>query len=177
MYIGASISPAKEFNLYYLQNLRLWQMQVMCEMENYFQLFQPTLPMELNVSSLILVFATPISIRFRMDEKQFDIDGSYNVRYQIAKKRIDKAKIKGSEERITQRGKLTIVYQSPSEREEYLGYIQLLQYKGMLKDDVEELELEDLQGLSGLKALRVGIVYSNMDFNFDFGYSELHKKN
>lgn len=40
--------------------------------------------------------STPISIHFKMDEKQFDIDGSYNVRYEIAKKRIDKAKIKGS---------------------------------------------------------------------------------
>src|SRR5690606_7705376 len=152
MYIGASISPDKEFNLYYLQNLRLWQMQVMCEMENYFQLFQPTLPMELNVSSLILVFATPISIRFRMDEKQFDIDGSYNVRYQIVKKRIDKAKIKGSEERITQRGKLAIVYSHSHEETEYLGYIKLLQYKGLLNEEIEKFEVEDLQGLIGLKA-------------------------
>src|SRR5690606_32929318 len=112
IFIGSSIAPDREFNSYYLQNLRLWQMQVMCEMENHFRLLQPNLPQELQVSSLILVFGTPISIRFRMDEKQFDIDGSYNVRYQIAKKRIDKAKIKNTDERITQKGKLTIVYQT-----------------------------------------------------------------
>src|SRR5690606_2956676 len=101
----------------------------------------------------------PISIRFRMDEKQFDIDGSYNVRYEIAKKRIDKAKIKNSDERITQKGKLTIMYSQIQEEAEYLGYIKLLQHKGILSYEIEKLELENLQGLIGMKALRVGIIY------------------
>lgn len=161
MYIGASIAPDKNFDMYFLKNLRLWQMQVMCEMENYFKVMQPSLPHELEVSSLILVFGNPISIRFKMDEKQFDIDGSYNVRYEIAKKRIDKAKIKNSDERITQKGKLTIVYSQPQERKEYLGYINLLQYKGLLDTNIEQLEVEDLQGIVGLKALRVGIIYQD----------------
>jgi hypothetical protein len=159
IFIGSSIAPDREFNSYYLQNLRLWQMQVMCEMENHFRLLQPNLPQELQVSSLILVFGTPISIRFRMDEKQFDIDGSYNVRYQIAKKRIDKAKIKNTDERITQKGKLTIVYQTPEEEREYLGYIKLFQHKNMLDENVETFEVEDLQGIIGLKGLRVGFLY------------------
>lgn len=159
IYIGSSIAPDKDFNAYYLQNLRLWQMQVMCEMENHFRLLQPTLPNELEVSSLILVFGSPISIRFRMDEKQFDIDGSYNVRYQIAKKRIDKALIKNTNERITQKGKLTIVYQTPSEEKEYLGYIKLLQHKKMLDENVELFDVEDLQGIVGLKGIRVGFLY------------------
>lgn len=157
MYMGASIAPTLNFEKYYLYNLRLWQMQVMCEMENYFQTLKPKLSYEMEVSSLILVFAIPISIRFRMDEKQFDIDGSYNVRYEIAKKRIDKAKIKNSEERITQKGKLVIVYSQHQEEAEYLGYIKLLQHKGLLSEEVEKLEVEDLQGLVGMKALRVGI--------------------
>jgi len=161
MYIGASIAPDKNFDMYYLKNLRLWQMQVMCEMENYFKVLQPSLPHELEVSSLILVFGTPISIRFKMDEKQFDIDGSYNVRYEIAKKRIDKAKIKDSDERITQKGKLTIVYSQPQERKEYLGYINLLQYKGLLDTNIEQFDVEDLQGIIGLKALRVGFIYQD----------------
>lgn len=161
MYMGASIVPSLNFEKYYLYNLRLWQMQVMCEMENYFHTLKPELSYELEVSSLILVFATPISVRFRMDEKQFDIDGSYNVRYEIAKKRIDKAKIKNSDERITQKGKLTIVYSQHQEETEYLGYIKLLQHKGLLSDEVEKLEVEDLQGLMGMKALRVGIAYHN----------------
>ncbi|GAA4178909.1 GAF domain-containing protein [Sphingobacterium ginsenosidimutans] len=156
LYIGASIAPDKNFELYYLKNLRLWQLQVMCEMESQFRVLQPTLPHQLEVASLILVFATPISIRFKMDEKQFDVDGSYNVRYEIAKKRIDKAKIKGSTERITQKGKLVIVYSHVHEETEYLGYINLLQHKGLLNDDIEKFEVEDLQGLIGLKAIRVG---------------------
>lgn len=161
MYMGASIAPSLNFEKYYLYNLRLWQIQVMCEMENYFHTLKPKLSYELEVSSLILVFATPISIRFRMDEKQFDIDGSYNVRYEIAKKRIDKAKIKNSTERITQKGKLTIVYSQFQEETEYLGYIKLLQHKGLLAVEVEKLEVEDLEGLAGMKALRVVIAYHN----------------
>ena len=157
MYMGASIAPTLSFEKYYLYNLRLWQMQVMCEMENYFHTLRPGLSYDLEVSSLILVFSTPISIRFRMDEKKFDIDGSYNVRYEIAKKRIDKAKIKNSKERITQKGKLTIVYSQMQEETEYMGYIKLLQHKGLLTTEVERLEVENLQGLIGMKALRVGI--------------------
>lgn len=159
MYIGASIAPDKNFDLYYLKNLRLWQMQVMCEMENKFKKIQPKLPHQLDVTSLILVFGNPISIRFKMDEKQFDIDGSYNVRYEIVKKRIDKAKIKGSAERITQKGKLAIVYSHSHEETEYLGYINLLQHKGLLNEEIEKFEVEDLQGLIGLKALRVGFTF------------------
>lgn len=159
MYIGASIAPDKNFDLYYLKNLRLWQMQVMCEMENKFKRIQPKLPHQLDVTSLILVFGNPISIRFKMDEKQFDIDGSYNVRYEIVKKRIDKAKIKGSAERITQKGKLAIVYSHSHEETEYLGYIKLLQHKGLLNEEIEKFEVEDLQGLIGLKALRVGFTF------------------
>ncbi|MEZ0454454.1 GAF domain-containing protein [Sphingobacterium thalpophilum] len=155
MYIGASIAPDRNFDVYYLKNLRLWQLQVMCEMEEQFRKLQPELPHQLEVTSLILVFGNPISIRFKMDEKQFDIDGSYNVRYEIAKKRIDKAKIKGSAERITQKGKLVIVYSHLHEEAEYMGYINLLQHKGLFEGEIEKFEVEDLQGLIGLKALRV----------------------
>ena len=162
MYIGASIAPGRNFELYYLRNLRLWQLQVMCAMEREFRQLQPALPHQLEVTSLVLVFATPISIRFRMDEKQFDIDGSYNVRYEIAKKRIDKAKIKGSTERITQKGKLVIVYSNVHEETEYLGYINLLQHKGLLDDNIEQFEVEDLQGLVGLKAIRVGFNFQDL---------------
>lgn len=163
MYIGASIAPDRNFELYYLRNLRLWQLQVMCAMEHEFKLLQPSLPHQLEVTSLVLVFATPISIRFRMDEKQFDIDGSYNVRYEIAKKRIDKAKIKGKSERITQKGKLVIVYSTIHEETEYLGYIKLLQHKGLLEADIEQFEVEDLQGLIGLKAIRVGFTFQEVE--------------
>jgi hypothetical protein len=38
------------------------------------------------------------------------VDGAYDIRYEIVKKRIDKALIKGTNERATQPGKIVIVY-------------------------------------------------------------------
>lgn len=110
MYIGESITKEDSFNPIYLYNLRLWQLQVMIEMENAFYLMQPSFPVKLDVASMILVFNQPLSISFRMDEKQFDVDGTYNARYEIVKKRVDKAYIKGTTERVTQKGKISIVY-------------------------------------------------------------------
>ena len=45
--------------------------------------------------------------------------------------------------------------------EEYLKYVHFLQSKNYLGKEVETLELEDLQGVSGLKAIRVNILYHN----------------
>lgn len=159
MYIGASISPKHPYNPLYLNNLRLWQLQVMCEMENEYYRIKPSLPYELDVTSLILVFSAPISIRFRMDEKRFDVDGTYNARYEVVKKRIDKSNIKGTKERITQKGKVTIVYSQKKEEAEYRRYIQFLQHKHLLGNVIETFDVEDLQGVTGLKALRVSINY------------------
>jgi hypothetical protein len=41
---------------------------------------------------------------------------------------------------------------------EYEIYIRQLQEMKVLSDDLEHLELEELQGVSGLKALRVGVI-------------------
>ena len=159
LYIGASIAPKLAYNPIYLNNLRLWQFQVMCDMENEYFKLRKTLPYDLDVASLILVFSTPISIRFRMDEKHFDVDGTYNARYEVVKKRIDKSHIKGTSERITEKGKITIVYSQQQEEKEYRKYINLLQHKNRLYPDIESFEVEDLQGVTGLKALRVGVIY------------------
>jgi hypothetical protein len=91
LYIGASIEPNKEYNPMYLHNLRLWQLETLSEMELEHHKLKSSLPYSLDVTSLILAFSSPISIRFRMDEKRFDVDGSYNARYEVVKKRIDKA--------------------------------------------------------------------------------------
>jgi hypothetical protein len=37
------------------------------------------------------------------------------------------------------------------------GYVQTLQQQGLLQDNLEHLELEELQGVQGLKALRIGV--------------------
>ena len=158
MYIGQSLVKSKTYDPIYLYNLRLWQLQMMCEMENLAFSIRPSMPHDLRVASLILVHSNPLAIRFRMDEKQFDVDGAYNIRYEIIKKRIDKIHINGTSERLTIPGKMSIVYSQDKDALEYLKYIKYLQSKGYL-GKVEKLELEDLQGVSGLKALRAEIIY------------------
>lgn len=161
LYIGSSIAPSKPFDIMYLHNLRLWQLQTLCEMELEHHQLKESLPYELDVTSLILVFSAPLSIRFRMDEKRFDVDGTYNARYEVVKKRIDKSNIKGTKERITEKEKITIVYSQNSEEAEYLKYIKYLQHKKILEPSIEQFEVEDLQGVSGLRAIRVKVINNN----------------
>ena len=162
MYIGQSLVQNRTYNEMYLHNLRLWQLQLMCEVENIAHNLKATLEHPLEIASLILVHSTPLAIKFRMDEKRFDVDGAYNIRYEIIKKRIDKALIRNTKERLTQPGKIAIVYGQNSDVDEYLKYIQYLQSKNLLLPTIENLELEDLQGISGLKALRVAVNYNNI---------------
>ena len=177
MYIGESITKDDSFNPIYLYNLRLWQLQVMCEMENAYYQMQSDFPVALDVASMILVFNQPLSISFRMDEKQFDVDGTYNARYEIVKKRVDKAYIKGTTERVTQKGKISIVYSQKEDETEYLRYIKFLQSKKYLDDDVEIVELQDLQAVTGLKAIRVSVLYhKDKDDKAFYTYNDLMKE-
>ena len=173
LYIGASITPKQSFDLMYLSNLRLWQLQTLCKMELEHHRLKKVLPYTLDVSSLILVFSSPISIRFRMDEKRFDVDGTYNARYEVVKKRIDKANIKGTKERITQKEKITIVYSHQYEETEYLKYIKFLQFKSILEPEIEQFEVEELQGVYGLKAIRIKVMNTNENLETNYTYKEL----
>lgn len=178
MYIGSSLTYNRPFNKVYLFNLRLWQLSTMCEMENRFYQLQTSTPIQLDAASLILVFNNTLSIRYRIDEKKFDVDGTYNARYEIIKKRIDKANIKNTNERITQKGKLVIIYSQSSDEREYLRYIKYLQIKNYFGEEVELLELEDVQGVIGLKAIRVNILYTadEQDPDQTITYEELMEK-
>ncbi|WP_418263452.1 GAF domain-containing protein [Flavobacterium faecale] len=173
LYIGQSISPNFPFEMMYLNNLRLWQLQTLCKMELEHHRLKPLLPYELDVTSLILVFSSPLSIRFRMDEKRFDVDGTYNARYEVVKKRIDKANIKGTSERITQKEKITIVYSHQNEEAEYLKYIQYLQFKKIIEPEIEQFDVEELQGVSGLKALRIKVINTDVTHPNNYTYQEL----
>jgi hypothetical protein len=157
LYIGASLVEDGKFDRLYLSNLRLWQLMVMCGVARKAERLQEHLRVPLETAHLVLVQSTPLSIRFRPDEKQFDVDGTYNIRYEIIKKRIDKAVIKRTAERLTQPGRIAIIYAQAREAGEYREYIEYLRASGYLTDDVEEVELEDLQGIQGLKALRVTV--------------------
>lgn len=172
LYIGETIAPNIPYDKMYLSNLRLWQLQTLCEMELEHHRIKDSLPYSLDVTSLILVFSAPISIRFRMDEKRFDVDGSYNARYEVVKKRIDKANIKGTDKRITEKEKITIVYSHSQEETEYLKYIKYLQFKKILEPALERFEVEDLQGVSGLKAFRVKVVNTG-NIEKKYTYQEL----
>ena len=158
IYVGGALVEDGRFDPLYLKNLRLWQLMVVCGIAARADQLIAELPVPLQTTHLILVQHAPLSIRFRFDEKRFDVDGAYDIRYEIVKKRIDKAVVRGSSERVTQPGKIAIVYSQPDEAQEYRTYIEYLQHQGYLSDEVEDFELGELQGVHGLRALRVTVI-------------------
>ncbi len=157
IYLGASMVENGDFNEMYAKNLRLWQLMVACGIAWHVENLKTTGNVSLDATHLILVNRTPVSIRFRFDEKRFDVDGAYDIAHEIIRSRIDKATVKGGIERLTQPGRIAIVYSRPDEFQEMSRHINFLQHRGFLNDDVESLELNDLPGVQGLKALRVGV--------------------
>jgi hypothetical protein len=165
IYLGGALREDGVFDPLYLKNMRLWQLMVACGVALRVERLKDQLPVRLDITNLILIQHAPLSIRFRSDEKRFDVDGAYNVRYEIIKKRIDKAIIRGTTERLTQPGKIALVYSHPSEATEWREYIEYLQRLGYLTSDVEELELDELQGAQGLRALRVTVDLANRELD------------
>ncbi|MCB0532930.1 MAG: GAF domain-containing protein [Lewinellaceae bacterium] len=161
MFVGQALAPHKRFDRVYLSNLRLWQLQSMATISQMIRNMHAEMPKLLEVTLLIYVNSDPIDIHFRKDEKRFDVEGGYNVRYQMIKKRIDKVHIQDTDERLTQPDKIALVYTNKQDAAEYISHIRYLQQQHILNDDLEELELEELQGVSGLKALRVGVRQNN----------------
>jgi len=159
IYIGQSIAPDKPFNQFHLKNLRLWQLSSMAAIAKLTHGLLPEMPTPLHTTQLIFVHNNVINIGFRTDERKFDVEGAYSIRYQMIKKRIDKVRVRNTEERLTQPDKIVLIYFDKADIHDYLPFIHYLQEKGILHNDLEELILEDLQGLTGLKALRVGVVY------------------
>jgi hypothetical protein len=162
IYIGQSIAPDKPFDILYLKNLRLWQLSSMAAIAKITHEMLPNLSKPLQTTQLIFIHSSTIDISFRNDERRFDAEGGYNIRYQVIKKRIDKVHIADSNERLTQPGKIALVYFNRRDADEYISHIQYLQEQGILLNDLEYLDLEELQGVAGLKALRVGI---NMEYD------------
>lgn len=164
LYLGESLLQDRAFNEFYLRNFRLWQLILMCSIEQQMVHLKPSLKTPLDITQLILVHDQPVTIRFRPDEKRFDVDGAYDIRYEIIKKRIDKARIKDEKatiedgmERLTKPGKIAIVYSQPKVAIEYKEYFGHLRSKKLITGDVEDFELEELPGAIGLRALRVTV--------------------
>ena len=135
----------------------MWQLTVLTKAAKVTHKLEQELSQVLRTTQLILAHSQPLSISFRTEERKFDVDGAYNTRYEIVKKRIDKVRIKETNERLTQPGKIAIVYSQAKDAAEYTEYIEFLQSKNLIKPGIEKHDLEELQGVSGLKALRVDV--------------------
>jgi hypothetical protein len=157
IYIGQSVTPRRKFDEIYLRNMKMWQLTVLAKAAQLTHELEHQLSHPLRTTQLILAHSQPLSITFRTEERKFDVDGAYNIRYEIVKKRIDKVRIKDTNERLTQPGKIAIVYSQLRDADEYVEYIEFLQNLKLIKPGVEKYDLEELQGVVGLKALRIEV--------------------
>jgi GAF domain-containing protein len=157
IYVGASLKEDGSFSELYLENFRLWQIMLVCGIAWVTEQLKRQLRVPLETAHLILISHAPLSIRFRFEEKRFDVDGAYDMRHEIIKSRLDKAMIKGGSQRLTQPGKVAVVFSQPQEGREARRYMEFLASKGYLKKDIESVNVEDLPGVQGLRALRADI--------------------
>ena len=157
LYAGNSLLNGVNFSELDLKNLKLWQLITMAGIAALTNRLADELPIRLETAQLILVQSSPVDIHFRADEKKFDVEGAYNIRYEIVKKRIDKATIKGTGERLTQPGTIALVYSQREEATEYKQYLRYLFAAGYLEGEIEKYELDALPGVNGLHALRVRV--------------------
>jgi len=157
IYMGESLSETGGFHDIYLKNMHLWQLRVSCGMAWHTERLKASLKVPLDTAHLILVQHAPLSIRFRYDEKRFDVDGAYDVRHEILKSRIDKAVIKDTGERLTQPGRVAVAYSHPDEARDMKRHIDFMRGEGFFSGETEEFDLGDLPGVQGLKALRVAV--------------------
>ena len=153
IYVGKSMIEDAVFDSLYLKNLRLWQFMMVCGCARLSHQLQQQLKLSLNTCHLIVVQQEPISIKFNIDEKQLVVSGSYDTRYEVLKSRMDKSYVRGTNERLTQIGKIAIVYSNQREEDEYRQCAEYLHSTGCLADEIEMLELDDLQSVHGLKAI------------------------
>lgn len=160
LYAGQAITPRKAFEPDDLRHLRLWQLSSMIDMARLTHQLRPNLPLPLQTTQLILAHSQPVDLSFRQDERRFDVEGSYSIRYEVIKKRIDKAHIKDTSERLTQPDTIALVYANSRELADYLPLIDTFREQHKLLSEVTYLELEPLQGVIGLKALRLRVNYN-----------------
>lgn len=178
IYIGASMARGRPLDPLYLDNLRLRQLVWTCRIVREINTMQLERKESIKVDSrfdgnghdeenhllkiapLILAYCTPITLKFRHDEKRLDVDGAYNIRYEMLKKRIDKAVIAGSQERVTQPGFISIIYTRDEEAALYEKHLNFLAKKNLIEAQWEKLQLDPLPGVEGMHALRVKVINS-----------------
>lgn len=154
IFLGQSLLQHRRFSEAYLKNFRLWQLITMCKITVEVERLKNELPVPMETAQMIFVYSQPINIHFRMDEKRFDVEGSEDTQYEMIKKRIDKAHIFESGQRLTQKGTISIIFTLERDRKEYMEYMQYLEHEGWIKGAIEEFLLEEFQGVEGLRAIR-----------------------
>ncbi|HEY9852330.1 MAG TPA: GAF domain-containing protein [Leptolyngbyaceae cyanobacterium] len=157
IYAGASIDP--NFCSFHLCNLRYEQLRAICDCGRTAFQIQSKYNTQMEVTHLVLVQDSTVDIFHNEEtEKLFEVRGTRDTRYELVKKRIDKAIDAQSKERITQPGMLTIVYSTDDEWMEYQQYLRYLVREGWVAQEIEWGTVEPLQGVTGLKFARVRIL-------------------
>lgn len=170
IYVGQEVAPELKFDPLIVDELRLLQLGWTLEIMGLVDTLQPRIHELLHclesdshgsgcleIAPLILAYGDMLTLKFRMSEKRLDVDGSYNVRYEIIKKRIDKALIKGTGERLTQPGHIAIIYSREEDCQAYIQHLKYLTATKGLQSSWETFELASMPGAEGLRALRVKV--------------------
>ncbi|WP_432812856.1 GAF domain-containing protein [Pantanalinema sp. GBBB05] len=156
IYAGASIDP--KFGSFQLRSLRYEQLRAICDCARAAMRLQAEEGLTLPVVHLVLVQDSTVDIfHDETTEKLFDVRGTRDTRYEIVKKRIDKAIDEQTQTRITQPGMMTLVYSTNEEWDEYQQYLRYLMREGWIDDQIEHGTVEPLQGVTGLKFARVRV--------------------
>jgi hypothetical protein len=157
IYAGQSIDP--KFGSFQLRSLRYEQLCAVCDCARTAFHLQEKYSTHMQVTHLVLVQDTPVDIfHDETTERLFDVRGSRDTRYEIVKKRIDKAIDAETGTRITQPGMLTLVFCTEEEWAEYQQYLRYLTREGWVDGAVERGTVQPLQGVTGLKYARVRIL-------------------
>lgn len=156
-YVGAAIAPGRRFAAAFVRDLRLRQLVAACRIAREVQTLQESLPVALGVAPLVVVQHAPVTLRFRTDETRFDVEGAAGVRFEMLKKRLDKACIKGTDERITQPDTVAVVVSTEAEAAEYRRFAAYLASAGWTDGAPAAHDVEDLPGASGLTLLRLSV--------------------
>ncbi len=157
IYAGSSIDP--NFTPFQLRSLRYEQLRALCDCARTTLQFQQTNQTSLQVAHLVLVQDSTVDIfHDETTERLFDVRGTRDTRYEIVKKRIDKGLDQITQARITQPGMITLVFSTPQEQEEYQQYLRYLIREGWIHSEIEQGNVEPLQGVTGLKFMRVAVL-------------------
>ncbi|MBD2259266.1 GAF domain-containing protein [Pseudanabaena sp. FACHB-2040] len=157
IYAGRSIDP--QFTPFHLRSLRYEQMRAVCDCARAASTLKDNSHTHLEVTHLVLVQAATVDITHDENtERLFDVRGTRDTRYEIVKKRIDKACEAETRDRITQPGMLTVVYSTEEEWQEYQQYLRYLHREGWVESTIIQGNVEPMQGVSGLKFARVKVL-------------------